>query len=100
MTTYTNPTRRSFSAGQIVATPGAVEALSRNITGPGLFHLLARHLGCDWGDLCAEDARANDHALRWGLRLLSCYHLADGTPVWLITESDRSATTILLPSEY
>jgi hypothetical protein len=91
---------RTFTAGQIVATPGALDAFARNITGPGYFHLLARHLSGDWGDVCSDDAQANEEALRDGYRLLSSYRLADGTRVWFITEADRSATTALLPEEY
>jgi hypothetical protein len=89
-----------FPPGHLVATPGALDAFARNQAGPGPVQLLVRHLSGDWGDLCAEDARANQHALRYGLRLLSAYPLADGTRVWVITEADRSITTLLLPSEY
>ena len=64
------------------------------------FLYLARHAGGDWGDVCPEDARANDQALREGMRLLSAYTLQDGTRVWIITEADRSSTCILLPEEY
>ena len=87
-----------FSAGQIVATPGALEALERNAQEPITF--LKRHLTGDWGDLCEDDAQQNASAVEHGYRILSAYHLHDDTKIWLITECDRSATTFLLPSEY
>ncbi len=87
-----------FELGQAVATPGVLEALLRTKTLP--IHLLARHQAGDWGDLDAEDARENDLSVEHGFRILSAYHLEDGTKLWIITEHDRSVTTILLPSEY
>jgi hypothetical protein len=89
---------KSFSLGQTVATPGALEALGRNNSN-GL-DLLQRHARGDWGDVDAEDAAANDQATVDGGRLLSAYTLADGTRLWVITEADRSASTCLLPEEY
>jgi len=59
-----------------------------------------RHLGGEWGDLCDEDKTANDDALREGGRLLSKYHAPDRTAFYVITECDRSVTTVLLTSEY
>ena len=64
-----------------------------------LLPLLIRHRSGDWGDVCADDARANREALDTGLRILSAYDTAAGR-LWIITEADRSATTVLLPSEY
>jgi hypothetical protein len=61
---------------------------------------LFRHLAGDWGELSPEDTAENELSLREGFRLLSAYSLRDGTRIWVITESDRSATTILLPDEY
>ena len=87
-----------FPPGQLVSTPGALEAFQRNGTSP--LHYLARHLAGDWGDVDAEDWKENEYSLKHGLRLLSAYRLADGTKVWVITEADRSATTFLLPEEY
>ncbi len=86
-----------FGLGAVVATPGALEALEASGASPA--DLLARHVSGDWGELGAEDKRLNDQALLRGLRILSAYDLAGGR-VWIITEHDRSATTILLPSEY
>ena len=62
---------------------------------------LARYMKCDWGDLCEEDASANDAAFRNGDdRILASYKATDGTKLWIITEWDRSATTVLFPDEY
>jgi hypothetical protein len=63
------------------------------------FDYLARHATGDWGDLCAFDRRQNEIALREGLRVLSSYDVPAGR-LWIITEADRSITTILLPEEY
>ena len=61
---------------------------------------LARHVVGDWGDLDEDDRAENELSIREGFRLLSAYHLRDGTRIWIITEADRSSTTVLLPSEY
>jgi hypothetical protein len=61
---------------------------------------LHRHVVCDWGDVDEHDRAENELSVREGFRLLSAYHLRDGTKIWIITEADRSSTTILLPSEY
>ena len=87
-----------FELGQIVATPGALDALAEAKQSPS--ELLSRHLSGDWGELCEEDRQENELSLREGFRLLSAYRLATGQKLWIITESDRSATTLLLPSEY
>ena len=87
-----------FNPGQVVATPGALDAL--RTTGENAVHFLSRHLRADWGDLDEADRQANDHALTNQGRLLSAYHLRDGTKIWIITEWDRSSTCLLLPSEY
>lgn len=87
-----------FPPGQIVATPGAIKLLDSN--GMNGSTVLTRHLQGDWGDLCEEDAEMNNEALSLGNRVLSSYDLPEDKKVWVITESDRSVTTILLPSEY
>ena len=93
-----------FKMGQVVATPGALEALEQAQQTPWEF--LSRHVAGDWGVVDAEDAEANNQALKDGSRLLSAYILKDGkTKIWVITEAEddhgnRSATTLLLPSEY
>ncbi|WP_218025598.1 hypothetical protein [Capsulimonas corticalis] len=81
-----------------MATPGALQALERAEQSPE--ELLERHRRCDWGEADAENWAANDSAARKGLRLLSSYRLAGGAALWIITEADRSVTTLLLPSEY
>ena len=63
------------------------------------YYLRQHHRGM-WGDLSEEDAQANEFALEHGLWILSAHKLSDGTRIWILTESDRSATTILLPAEY
>lgn len=88
--------RPNFPLGRLVATPGALEALSQD----DICRALQRHLSGDWGEVDAEDRAANDQALVEGTRLLSSYKAANGTKFWVITEADRSATTVLLPSEY
>jgi len=85
-----------FSLGLLAATPGALEALNDESFWP----YIKRHANGDWGDVCDEDRAENELSLREGFRLLSAYHLPDGCKIWIITEADRSATTILLPEEY
>lgn len=87
-----------FSPGQVVSTPGALAATEAANVLP--LSLLKRHLEGDWGDLGAEDAAANDAALDAGDRLLSAYRIAPEVTIWIITEADRSVTTLLLPEEY
>jgi len=82
----------------MVATPGALEALEGSGETP--LDLIKRHVSGDWGDVCADDAEANEAALKDGDRILSVYHTSKGEKVYVITEWDRSATTVLLASEY
>jgi hypothetical protein len=89
---------RKFPLGQLAATPGAAEAFTRNNQEPTEF--LRRHWRGAWGELDEHDVQENELSLQQGFRLLSRYTLTDGTVIWIITEADRSATTILLPSEY
>ena len=94
-----NNTERSGLAvplGHIVATPGALRALTER----DISTALARHRSGDWGECCPEDTRENDRSLTTAQRLLSVYRSANGTKFWVITEADRSLTTILLPEEY
>jgi hypothetical protein len=84
-----------FPLGQTVATPGALEALEQAGQAPAA--LLARHQHGDWGDLAEEDKQENEYSVNRGLRLLSAYHLTTGVKVWVITEADRSVTTLLMP---
>ncbi len=85
-----------FSLGQVLGTPGMLGATG----GEDLRPYLARHAAGDWGEVSKGDAELNDRAVVDGTRLLSAYTLANGTKVWVLTEADRSATTVLLPQEY
>ena len=96
-TTQTTTITR-FALGQTFITPGAEEALQ--IAGQTELEFLRRHMSCDWGELSEEDLEENDVSLKEGFRLLSAYRTCKGQKLWIITEADRSATTILLPSEY
>jgi len=88
-----------FALGQTFITPGAEEALM--IAGQTAIEFLRRHMSCDWGsELSDEDVQENEVSLKEGFRLLSAYRTGKGQKLWIITEADRSATTVLLPSEY
>lgn len=87
-----------FPLGQVVATPGALDALDE--VGIVPFILLHRHIQGDWGDLGDGDKEANNFAITHGNRILSAYNITDTVKIWIITEADRSSTTLLLPSEY
>lgn len=90
----------SFALGQLVMTAAVAEWLERR---PGradaVNSCIGRHAAGDWGEVSEGDARANDAALGYGDRLLSAYEV-DGAKVWVITEADRSATTVLFPEDY
>lgn len=87
-----------FPLGQIFLTIGAKEALEESNQTANEF--LARHQSGDWGNVCEDDKRENDLSVRENFRILSAYQTSKDVKIWLITEADRSATTILLPSEY
>jgi hypothetical protein len=87
-----------FPMGRPTITPSAEAAL--NAVGIHPIRLLARHIHGDWGDLSVEDLAANELALLTGRRVLSSYALPGGGRVWVITDADRSVTTILLPDDY
>ena len=87
-----------FPLGQIVATPGALAVLAESGESASVF--LKRHNGGDWGQICQDDKNLNDAAIEEGERLLSEYKTRLGKRIWIITEADRSVTTILLPEEY
>ena len=93
MTSTTDP---RFPLGQLMSTPGALEALSQS----DIMEALTRHVRGDWGEVCKEDAQENDFAVDKHLRILSAYRAENGTIFWVITEADRSLTTVLLPDEY
>ena len=91
-----------FQLGQLVATPGAIRAMQEAGIEPR--DLISRHLRGDWGDLCEDDKRLNDEAIKDGSRIFSAYKFG-GVKFWVITEAAddsgvRAATTILLPEEY
>lgn len=90
--------KAKFSLGQQFITPGAAEALGKACQEAQEF--VSRHQSGDWGEVCSEDAQENDFSLKEGFRLLSAYRTNLGEKLWVITEADRSATTVLLPSEY
>jgi hypothetical protein len=87
-----------FALGTLVATPGALEALEDSGQSPAEF--LARHCSGDWGEVDQADAAENELSVEQGFRILSAYSTRRGVKLWIITEADRSATTILLPDEY
>ncbi len=87
----------TFPLGQVVATPGALKLLEE--AGKDPLSYLSRHRSGDWGELDPQDRRENELSLKHGRRLVSSYPIGD-EKVWIITEADRSVTTILLPSEY
>lgn len=86
-----------FKLGQVVATPGALAHCELHSINPLL--LIGRHIGGDWGDLCADDVAANVHAVQHDERILSAYVLHDAK-IYVITEWDRSVTTLMLAREY
>ncbi len=85
-----------FEPGPLYITVGAREELELE----EVRQALSRHVQGDWGDVCEDDRQANDFALGKFLRLFSVYHTNAGRKFWVITEADRSATTVLLPEEY
>jgi hypothetical protein len=85
-----------FELGSVVITPGAKAALNED----DVIKSIRRHEEGDWGDVCEEDKWSNERALQKECRVVSVYHDAGGTKFYIITEWDRSATTILLPEEY
>jgi hypothetical protein len=106
-TNTTTQAEPRFELGELCYTPGALDVMQRYQVSP--FQLIARHVAGDWGDVCPEDAQTNEEALQEGSRIFSVYvlppPLSEGetlaaAKVWIITEADRSVTTILLPEEY
>jgi hypothetical protein len=95
--------RPEFVLGRLLITPGAIETLE--MADQSAIEFLKHHVRGDWGDVCDEDRQANDEALIDGSRLLSAHHTSLGDKLWIMTEAaddagQRSATTILRPSEY
>jgi hypothetical protein len=97
---YTPTVRRStplFSLGHSVATPAVLTHLEKH--GINAQHYLDRHARGDWGEVPSGDAIENDFSVQNGFRVLSSYTIG-GERVWVITEADRSITTLLFPAEY
>ena len=92
------PTIPLFPPGRLVATPGALALLERVNKSP--LEYISRHLRGDWGDLDPEDKTENELSVKYGFRLLSSYQVTGDENLWVITEADRSVTTLLLPEEY
>jgi hypothetical protein len=88
----------ALTLGTVLATPGALRALED--AGASAEEFLERHLLGDWGEVSCEDWLENERSIAQGLRILSRYTVAPDVRIWIITEADRSATTILLPEEY
>jgi hypothetical protein len=87
-----------FQLGRILATPGAIAAMEE--AGQDAGRLLHRHQSGDFGDICQEDRQENELSIAENFRIMSVYTMANKKALWIITEADRSATTILLPEEY
>lgn len=87
-----------FEPGQILGTPGALRELEAAEQNP--LELIVRHVTGDWGELPDEDVAENERALERDLRIFSSHRLNTGKKIWLITEHDRSVTTILRPEDY
>lgn len=85
-----------FNTGQLVITPAALETLTTD----DILTALGRHIHADWGDVTPADRDENNFSLMEGFRILSVYHSATGEKFWIITEADRSLTTVLLPADY
>ena len=89
-------TQAKFPLGRIVSTPNALDSVPNT----EILSALERHASGDWGDLDEHDREANEQALIEGFRILSAYRSKSGVKFWIITEHDRSATTVLLPEDY
>ena len=87
-----------FPLGRVVATPGALSALEKAEQLPAEF--LDRHVNGDWGDVPDADKQENEVSVEQGFRILSAYTTSAGDRIWVLTDADRSVTTILLPHEY
>jgi hypothetical protein len=88
--------KAKFELGRLVATPNALKAVPET----EMMEALGRHVSGDWGECSKADGKENELSLREGFRLFSVYRTTDGTKFWIITEADRSATTVLLPEDY
>jgi hypothetical protein len=89
-------TKTKFSLGHLVATPNALKTICRE----DMDDAVRRHAAGDWGECVREDWNENEFSLKEGFRLFSVYRDRNGVKFWVITEADRSATTVLLPEDY
>lgn len=96
MDAFEDKRSRTFPLGRLVSTPAALAAIPPD----EIQAALSRHVQGDWGECCPEDWEENDLSLKQGFRLFSVYRSSAGTKFWIITEADRSATTVLLPADY
>ncbi len=96
MNSEMNLANSKFPLGRLVATSNAVSQLSPADVAAGI----GRHASGDWGEVCEEDHASNEEALVDGIRLMSVYTSSNGIKFWIITEWDRSITTVLLPEDY
>lgn len=96
---------KGFKMGKLMATAGIDERMQKDLTFAAFVsQSIRRYQNCDWGDTCKEDKASNDYAVKNGERILAVYKQGedaiDPSTIWIITEWDRSATTILFPEEY
>ena len=90
-----------FKLGKLVMTRGVHSKIKEDVDfSIGVLDAFERYQRCDWGDLCEEDKAENEHALKEGERIFAVYNIGDEKKLWIITEWDRSVTTLLLPEEY
>ena len=90
--------RPLFPLGHVCATPAAMDLMEQLSLSP--LEFIVRHVFGDWGQVCQDDREANQAALQNGTRLLSAYEVSDGQRLWVLTEADRSVTTLMCPSDY
>lgn len=95
MSNVTKRVKPKFAVGELMASQGAIERIVED----DYLNCFDRHMTGDWGDLDEHDWKANDDAVEFGSRIISAYNDRHGVRFWIITEADRSATTILLPEE-
>ena len=95
-TFYPHPLSKSFKLAQTVITRNALDTLQP----ADVWQAIQRHAAGDWGDVCPEDKAENELSVKEGFRILSAYRDRNGRKFWIITEADRSVTTVLLPEDY
>lgn len=93
-------TIKKFELGFLVMTRAVALRRENKDFDKFVINSIARYVQCDWGDTCDVDKKTNDYAVKNNERILAVYKYNDATTIWIITECDRSVTTILFPSEY